>query len=159
MREWPGNTGFSRTGLSLWTAVSPKQSPKSQKVSGLFREYSRFGEIIGRDKGLIGHCHRSRHSMCAGSESLGSAGTIGRAEPSLSAATGPPMEIDTYSRSKRADYADLADTVAAILRAAIAAHPTPFRLQLVQARAKDPDSLRKKLEDRGLLATTTWRRT
>jgi ppGpp synthetase/RelA/SpoT-type nucleotidyltranferase len=65
------------------------------------------------------------------------------------------MDFDTYSRSKRADYADLAGTVAAILRAAIAVHPIPFRLQLVQARAKDPVSLKKKLEDRGLPATTT----
>ncbi len=48
------------------------------------------------------------------------------------------MDFDTYSRSKRADYADLAGTVAAVLRAATAAHPIPFRLQLVQARAKDP---------------------
>lgn len=65
------------------------------------------------------------------------------------------MDFDTYSRSKRADYADLAGTVAAILRAAIAAHPIPCRLQLVQARAKDPVSLKNKLEDRGLQATTT----
>jgi ppGpp synthetase/RelA/SpoT-type nucleotidyltranferase len=65
------------------------------------------------------------------------------------------MDFDTYSRSKRADYADLVGAVAAILRAAIAAHPIPFRLQLVQARAKDPESLKKKLEDRGLQATTT----
>jgi hypothetical protein len=48
------------------------------------------------------------------------------------------MDIETYSRSKRADYAALADVVASILRAAIAAHPVAFRLQLVQARAKDP---------------------
>lgn len=63
------------------------------------------------------------------------------------------MDFETYSRSKRADYAALADVVASILRAAITAHP--FRLQLVQARAKDPESLKKKLEDRGLLETTT----
>ncbi len=65
------------------------------------------------------------------------------------------MDFDTYSRSKRADYAVLADTVASILRAAIAAHPVAFRLQLAQARAKDPESLKKKLEDRGQLGTTT----
>ena len=65
------------------------------------------------------------------------------------------MDFETYSRSKRSDYADLADTVASILRAAIAAHPVPFRLQLVQSRAKDPDSLKKKLEHRAQLATTT----
>ncbi|GGI29846.1 RelA/SpoT domain-containing protein [Bradyrhizobium guangdongense] len=62
------------------------------------------------------------------------------------------MDFQTYTSSKRADYAALADVVASILRAAIGA---PFRLQLVQARAKDPGSLKKKLEDRGKLDTTT----
>jgi hypothetical protein len=72
---------------------------------------------------------------------------------SITAAGHHSVDFETYSRSKRSDYADLADTVASILRAAIA--PYPFRLQLVQARAKDPESLQKKLEERGLLATTT----
>jgi ppGpp synthetase/RelA/SpoT-type nucleotidyltranferase len=63
------------------------------------------------------------------------------------------MDFATYSQSKHKEYAALADTVASILKAAIAAHPTPFRLQQVQARAKNPDSLRKKLENRGLLET------
>jgi ppGpp synthetase/RelA/SpoT-type nucleotidyltranferase len=65
------------------------------------------------------------------------------------------MDFETYSQSKRADYAALADVVASILRAAITAHPVAFRLQLVQARAKDPESLKKKLEDRGQLGTMT----
>jgi ppGpp synthetase/RelA/SpoT-type nucleotidyltranferase len=65
------------------------------------------------------------------------------------------MDFETYSRSKLADYTALAETVAAILRAAIAAYPQPFRLQQVQQRAKGPASLRKKLEDRGILTTTT----
>ncbi len=65
------------------------------------------------------------------------------------------MDFETYSRSKLADYAALAETVAVILRAAIAAHPEPFRLQQVQHRPKGPASLRKKLEDRGILATTS----
>ncbi len=65
------------------------------------------------------------------------------------------MDFETYARSKHADYALLADTVAAILRAAIHAYPQTLRLQQVQQRAKDPDSLRKKLENRGI-ATTTW---
>ncbi len=65
------------------------------------------------------------------------------------------MDFDTYSRSRFADYAALAETIAAILHAAIAAHPGAFRLQQVQQRPKDPASLRKKLENRGILATTT----
>jgi ppGpp synthetase/RelA/SpoT-type nucleotidyltranferase len=65
------------------------------------------------------------------------------------------VDFETYTRSKFADYAALAETVAAILRAAIAAYPHPFRLQQVQQRAKDPESLRKKLEDRGKLATAS----
>ena len=64
------------------------------------------------------------------------------------------MDFETYSRSKLADYATLAETVAAILRAALAAYPEPFRLQQVQHRPKDPVSLRKKLEDRGILTTS-----
>ena len=65
------------------------------------------------------------------------------------------MDFETYARSKRADYAALADTVASILGAAIGAYPETFRLQQVQRRAKDPESLRRKLEDRGILATTS----
>ncbi|MCX7309510.1 MAG: RelA/SpoT domain-containing protein [Afipia sp.] len=65
------------------------------------------------------------------------------------------MDFETYSRSKRADYAALADVVAGILRAAIDAYPVPLRLQLAQSRAKDSDSLKKKLEERGKLETTT----
>jgi ppGpp synthetase/RelA/SpoT-type nucleotidyltranferase len=64
------------------------------------------------------------------------------------------MDFETYARSKFADYAALAETVAAILRAAIVAYPETFRLQQVQQRPKDPESLRKKLEDRDILATT-----
>jgi ppGpp synthetase/RelA/SpoT-type nucleotidyltranferase len=65
------------------------------------------------------------------------------------------MDFETYSQSKQFEYAALADTVASILNAALAAHPTKFRLQQVQARAKSPDSLKKKLEDRGLVGTAT----
>lgn len=65
------------------------------------------------------------------------------------------MDFETYARSKLADYAALAENVAAILRAAIAAYPHPFRLQQVQQRAKNPESLCKKLEDRGKLATAS----
>jgi ppGpp synthetase/RelA/SpoT-type nucleotidyltranferase len=65
------------------------------------------------------------------------------------------MDFDTYTRSKHADYQALAETVSAIVQAAIAAHPGALRLQQVQQRAKDPVSLRKKLENRGILASTT----
>ena len=65
------------------------------------------------------------------------------------------MDFETYSRSKLADYAALAETVAGILRAALGAYPETFRLQQVQERAKDPESLRKKLEDRGIVATSS----
>jgi ppGpp synthetase/RelA/SpoT-type nucleotidyltranferase len=64
------------------------------------------------------------------------------------------MDLETYARSKYSDYAALAETVAAVLRAAIGAYPETFRLQQVQQRAKNPQSLRKKLQDRGILGTT-----
>src|SRR5260370_719409 len=63
------------------------------------------------------------------------------------------MDFETCARSKYTDYAALAETVAAILRAAIAASAGTLRLQQVQQRAKAPDSLRKKPEHRGILAT------
>jgi len=63
------------------------------------------------------------------------------------------MDFETYSRSKQADYAALAETVASISQAAIKAYPGPFRLQQVQHRAKNPESLKKKLEDRKLQST------
>jgi len=65
------------------------------------------------------------------------------------------MDFETYAQSKHADYAALAETGTAILRAAIGAYPTTFRLQQVQQRAKNPNSLRKKLENRGIAATTS----
>src|SRR5216684_6664845 len=65
------------------------------------------------------------------------------------------MDFDEYSRTKQFDYAALADTVASILRAALVAFPRTFRLQQVQHRAKNPDSLKKKLENRKLEATST----
>jgi ppGpp synthetase/RelA/SpoT-type nucleotidyltranferase len=63
------------------------------------------------------------------------------------------MDFDSYAQSRFADYAAFADTVAGILRAAITAYPQALRLQQVQQRAKSPGSLRKKLENRGILAT------
>lgn len=65
------------------------------------------------------------------------------------------MDLEVYVRSKFADYAALAETVAAIPRAAISAYPETFRLQQVPQRPKNPESLRKKLEDRGILAATS----
>src|SRR5216683_7203185 len=67
----------------------------------------------------------------------------------------PHMDFETYARSKQFDYAALAETVESILRAAIAAHPGALRLQQVQRRAKDPESLKKNLQDRNLLSTTS----
>jgi ppGpp synthetase/RelA/SpoT-type nucleotidyltranferase len=68
---------------------------------------------------------------------------------------GRDMDFDAYKRSKHADYAALAEIVAVILQAAIAPYPGSFRLQQAQQRPKDPVSLRKKLENRGILATTS----
>src|ERR1700733_13934892 len=65
------------------------------------------------------------------------------------------MDFETYIRSKRPDYVALADIVASILKAAIGAYPRPLRLQQIQQRAKEADKLRKKLENRGILATAT----
>ena len=65
------------------------------------------------------------------------------------------MDFDEYFRSKQFDYAALAETVASILQAALAAYPGTFRLQQVQHRAKNPESLKKKLEDRKLESTCT----
>lgn len=64
------------------------------------------------------------------------------------------MNFEAYEREKREVYADLAETVATILVAAIKAE-ADYRLQQVKARAKQPDSLRKKLENRGALAIET----
>lgn len=55
------------------------------------------------------------------------------------------MKFEEYAEGGRAAYAELAQTVAAILTAAIGAQPE-LRLQHVQHRAKDPDRLRAKLE-------------
>lgn len=65
------------------------------------------------------------------------------------------MDFETYSRTKRFEYAELAEIVASILSAALKAYPTKFRLQQVQHRAKGIDSLKKKLEDRNIISTTT----
>jgi ppGpp synthetase/RelA/SpoT-type nucleotidyltranferase len=62
------------------------------------------------------------------------------------------MNIDEYERTGRAAYASLAATIAAILTAAIKIEGG-YRLQQVARRAKDPVSLRKKLQQRGIEGT------
>jgi ppGpp synthetase/RelA/SpoT-type nucleotidyltranferase len=64
------------------------------------------------------------------------------------------MDLEAYERERRRDYADFAAVVALILDAAIRNDPR-LRLQQVKHRAKEPSSLRKKLEDRDLGHTTT----
>lgn len=62
------------------------------------------------------------------------------------------MNLDEYEKGGRLLYRRMADTVAAILSAAINAHGS-LRLQQIQSRAKDAESLRKKLLKLGLLET------
>lgn len=57
------------------------------------------------------------------------------------------MKFDEYERARWGDYAAFGETVAAILRAAIA-ETGGYRLQQVRSRAKGAGSLRKKLEKR-----------
>jgi ppGpp synthetase/RelA/SpoT-type nucleotidyltranferase len=64
------------------------------------------------------------------------------------------MDFEGYERKGQAEYAAFAATVAAILTAAINAEEG-YRLQQVKDRAKQPDSLCKKLLQRGIAATTT----
>jgi hypothetical protein len=44
------NPGFSRIRFSLWTPGLPRLRRKSAKISGLLRNYSRFGEIMSGDR-------------------------------------------------------------------------------------------------------------
>ncbi len=62
------------------------------------------------------------------------------------------MNFEEYEREGRAKYAALATTVAKILTAAINAEEG-YRLQQVNERAKQPISLRKKIEERGITAS------
>lgn len=64
------------------------------------------------------------------------------------------MDFERYERKGQAEYAAFAGTVAAILTTAINAEKG-YRLQQVKDRAKQPDSLHKKLLQRGIAATTT----
>jgi ppGpp synthetase/RelA/SpoT-type nucleotidyltranferase len=65
------------------------------------------------------------------------------------------MNFETYERNGQHYYAALASTVASILSAAIGAEGNAYRLQQVKSRAKEPASLRVKLEKRGESDTDT----
>ncbi|OZA28417.1 MAG: hypothetical protein B7X93_07380 [Hydrogenophilales bacterium 17-61-9] len=62
------------------------------------------------------------------------------------------MNFEGYEREGRVKYAEFAATVALILEAAIGLE-SGYRLQQVKERAKQPTSLRKKLEQRGIAGT------
>ena len=51
-----------------------------------------------------------------------------------------PMDLETYTRSKRPDYAALADIVAAVLQAAISGYPRPLRLSKFKSGRKSRKS-------------------
>lgn len=62
------------------------------------------------------------------------------------------MNFAEYARAGFNAYREFAEAVAALLKEAIVAEHK-YRLQEVRSRAKEPDSLRKKLGDRGLEAS------
>lgn len=62
------------------------------------------------------------------------------------------MDFDTYERTAIFEYAEFAEMASKILAAGIASDPT-LRLQQMQARAKSPKSLKKKLLKGNLLDT------
>ena len=68
------------------------------------------------------------------------------------------MNFETYVRSKFADYAAFAEPIGAILKAALGNHPDELRLQQLEHRAKEPDSLLKNLRARCAEATQNTRR-
>jgi ppGpp synthetase/RelA/SpoT-type nucleotidyltranferase len=63
------------------------------------------------------------------------------------------MNYEQFIRETRPLYEAFARVVGAILQAAIDNHPKQFRLQQIQFRAKDPESLWRKLNERNLLET------
>jgi ppGpp synthetase/RelA/SpoT-type nucleotidyltranferase len=65
------------------------------------------------------------------------------------------MNFEEYERDAQKVYAIFATTVASILKTAISAEGDSYRLQQVMARAKQPDSLRRKLIQRGAKDTAT----
>lgn len=64
------------------------------------------------------------------------------------------MDLEEYEREGREAYVALAETISAILTAAISAEGG-YRLQQIRERAKQSASLRHKLEQRGIGATKT----
>ncbi|MBF0354425.1 MAG: RelA/SpoT domain-containing protein [Alphaproteobacteria bacterium] len=64
------------------------------------------------------------------------------------------MNLDEYEREGRAKYAAFADTVSSILAAAVGAEGG-YRLQQIKTRAKHPSSLRQKLRNRNIEASST----
>lgn len=63
------------------------------------------------------------------------------------------MDFDDYERHRHPDFCDFADTVAAILKASIGADRA-YRMQQIQARGKDPASLKVKLEKNDAIASS-----
>lgn len=63
------------------------------------------------------------------------------------------MDFVEYVRAGFNAYKEFAETLAALLKEAIVAEDK-YRLQEVRSRAKEPDSLEKKLHNRGLQAST-----
>src|SRR5688572_27871603 len=63
------------------------------------------------------------------------------------------MNLREYAEGKYALYAEFAKTISRIVRVSIEKANVASRLQAIQVRAKEAQSLRKKLEARGLLAS------
>src|SRR5262245_34160755 len=63
------------------------------------------------------------------------------------------MYYDEYTRDGHVLYESFAQTIAAILKAAIADRGQDFRVQQIGCRAKSATSLHRKLTERGLLAS------
>ncbi|MGY8682908.1 RelA/SpoT domain-containing protein [Bradyrhizobium sp. UFLA05-153] len=63
------------------------------------------------------------------------------------------MNYDEFIRDGRSRYDLFAKMVVSILRSAIDAETRTFRVQQITSRARDPVSLRRKLTERGLLAS------
>ena len=61
------------------------------------------------------------------------------------------MNFKEYTETGYDLYAEFTDTVASIIRGAMELEDARSRLLPIQRRAKDQQSLRKKLEDRGIL--------
>jgi len=65
------------------------------------------------------------------------------------------MNFEEYERKWQSEYEALAATAEAILTAAISAEGSRYQLQQVKARSKQPDSLRRKMDQRGIKDTAS----